>query len=251
MSRRNTIIIAVLVNAGLLLVLFATAMRSKDKEEAKVELAKTPAQKESQAPVTTEELLNEYIAQTAIPQEDVIVMEGAADTVAIEVPQVPADSSVAPVAQEATPSLPAQTPVVQAPSAQPKPVVVQAQAQTQTQVASSAREQMLEVTVKKGEYLEKIAKANNTTVNAIMKANNLATTQLKIGQVLKIPSGVKEKSETTAPKIEGDYYIVKEGDSPWIIANKCNVKLDELLRLNNIDDQRAKKIRPGEKLRIR
>jgi len=238
MSRRNTIIIAVLVNAGLLLVLFATAMRSTDKKtENAVELAKAPLpQKEATAsPVTTEELLNEYIASTSSEQEDLIVIENLSpsNTVAVDVPIQNQKAIVATpvVAQEAHSSLPAAAPIAH--PVQPKAV------------ASSG----VEVSVKKGDYLERIAKANNTTVNAIMKANNLSSTQLKVGQVLKMPSShVKEES---APTLEGDFYIVKEGDSPWVIASKCHVKLDELLRLNNIDEQKAKRIRPGDKLRIR
>jgi peptidoglycan DL-endopeptidase LytF len=111
---------------------------------------------------------------------------------------------------------------------------------------------MILVTVKKGDVLEKIAKAHQTSVTALMKANNLSSTQLKIGQVLKVPA--KEGSPpvlSAQPSAAMEYYIVKEGDSPWLIATKNHVKVDELLKLNNLDEQKARKLRPGDRLRIR
>jgi LysM repeat protein len=49
--------------------------------------------------------------------------------------------------------------------------------------------------VKSGDTLTKIAKANSTTVKAIESANSLSTTKIKVGQKLKIPA----KTEVTAP----------------------------------------------------
>ena len=50
-------------------------------------------------------------------------------------------------------------------------------------------------TVKSGDTLSKIAKAHGTTVKAIESENNLSTTQIKVGQKLKIPA----KAEAAAP----------------------------------------------------
>lgn len=116
----------------------------------------------------------------------------------------------------------------------------------------------MNITVKKGDFLEKIAKANNTTIASIMQANHMSSTQLKIGQVLKVPlldgnKGDKRASltELTASQEEGVYYIVKEGDNPWMIASRNKINLEELLRLNGLDEQKAKRLRPGDKLKIR
>lgn len=51
-------------------------------------------------------------------------------------------------------------------------------------------------TVKSGDTLTKIAKANGTTVKAIQSANNLSTTQIKVGQKLKIPAGAAPANTT-------------------------------------------------------
>ena len=43
-------------------------------------------------------------------------------------------------------------------------------------------------------------------------------------------------------------YVVKKGDTPYSIARKYNIKLDQLLRMNGLDDQA--KIYPGQELNI-
>lgn len=80
--------------------------------------------------------------------------------------------------------------------------------------------------VKKGDSLYKIAKEYDTTINELIKLNNLSNTNLSIGQILKIPT---VKSE------EPDYlYTVKSGDSLYKIAREYNTTVDELMKLNNL-----------------
>lgn len=43
-------------------------------------------------------------------------------------------------------------------------------------------------------------------------------------------------------------YVVKKGDTPYSIARKYNIKLDQLLRMNGLDDKA--KIYPGQELNI-
>ena len=78
--------------------------------------------------------------------------------------------------------------------------------------------------VKKGDTLYSIAMANNTTVDELKKANNLTSNILSTGQLLKIPSALLPEST----------YIVKKGDSLYLIANKYNTTIDELKRINNL-----------------
>jgi LysM repeat protein len=52
-------------------------------------------------------------------------------------------------------------------------------------------------TVKSGDTLTKIAKANGTTVKQIESENNLTTTKIKVGQKLKIPA--KAEAAVSAP----------------------------------------------------
>ena len=81
-------------------------------------------------------------------------------------------------------------------------------------------------TVKSGDTLYGIARNYNTTVNELMMLNNLTTSVLSLGQVLKLPGG----KEGTG-YIE---YVVKKGDTLYNIAQKYNTTVDELKRLNQL-----------------
>lgn len=80
-------------------------------------------------------------------------------------------------------------------------------------------------TVKKGDNLYSIANNYNTSVSNIMKINNLNSTNLSIGQILKIPSN-SAPNETV--------YIVKKGDSLYKIAMKFNTTVDNIKKKNNL-----------------
>lgn len=63
-------------------------------------------------------------------------------------------------------------------------------------------------TVKSGDYLYKIAKNNNTTVDSIMKSNRLKNTTIRVGQKLTIPT--KKVSSTKTTKVNS--YSMSEID---------------------------------------
>lgn len=73
--------------------------------------------------------------------------------------------------------------------------------------------------VKPGDSLWKIATSYGTTINALMEANNLKSTELYPGQVLTI-------GETT------NTYRVQSGDTMYKIAVKLGVSLQSLLAAN-------------------
>ena len=208
MSRRDTIIIAVLVNAGLLMILFATALKSDHKKEEKSVILTQMAQ----APVVktpAEEVVNHY-AMAGVPTLEPETVE------VVDIPIPPAKQEVV---------------------------------RTPTPPASDVY--LVNVTVKKGDFLERIAKANNTSVSAIMAENQLSSTQLRVGQVLRIPVRQKPVEAPHSAPAATEYYVVKDGDNPWLIASKNHVSLNELLRMNDLDEQKARRLRPGDKLKIR
>jgi len=247
MSRKDTIMITVLINLGVLAVLFATAVIYDDDDKtidgrADVEksLAAAPAPAPKPLPVVekvkiaeaspiavetptdeVDHMLNTYVNGDG--QEISIFEEGIHEHLGFD------KDEVVPVAAAPEPA-PAPTPAGYA-----------------------------EVTVKRGDALEKIARANNTTVAAIIKENNLRNERLSVGQVLRIPIGKKKdtaKVAAAAPKSqpassEKQYYIVKSGDSPWKIAKQHNVKFEDLLKLNNLDEEKAKNLKIGDKLRVK
>lgn len=84
-------------------------------------------------------------------------------------------------------------------------------------------------TVKSGDSLYSIAKAYNTTVDAIKNLNNLTSTSLSLNQVLKIPLAT-----TTPPPSEYITYTVKSGDNLYSIARAYNTTVDAIMKLNNL-----------------
>ena len=79
-------------------------------------------------------------------------------------------------------------------------------------------------TVKAGDTLYSIARKFNTTVNELIKINNLTSDLLTIGMKLKIPT--KEEQN------EYVIYTIKEGDSLYSIANKYNITVNDLIDYN-------------------
>ncbi len=110
-----------------------------------------------------------------------------------------------------------------------------------------------DIVVQKGDSLEKIAKKHGTSVDAILKFNQLATTFLKVGQHLKLPlnSKIEAFQEVLETSSQGaQYYTMKVGDNPWSIAMKHHMKVNELLKLNGLNEKTARKLKPGDRLRI-
>lgn len=83
-------------------------------------------------------------------------------------------------------------------------------------------------TVKAGDTLWNIAKKYNTTVEELMKLNNLTSDLIMIGKVLKIPMA----SMSTSTHI----YTVKAGDTLWNIAKRYNTTVEKLMDLNNLSN---------------
>lgn len=235
MSRRDTILIAVIINAGLLAILLATAIiyepdKTLNQTEVHPLLVEAKPVVEPRLPIAmsdssgdeVDRVLNSYHYQAAESSRDVFINE----------PLLSAQSSDA---EESS-----QLVVVPPPN----------------------NASFIEVTVKKGDVLEKIARANGTTVAAIKKANHLQSERLQIGQVLKIPlkkepSIAAASSPSPSPstkkkeEVEGQYYIVKTGDNPWKIAKQFNLKFDDIVRLNHLDEERARNLKAGDKIRIK
>lgn len=256
MSRRDIIIISVLVNAGLLIVLFASAIKSSPEAE----YVAAPAHSASE---TVDIAFKKEPAPSAVDEVDQALHQYSQNTLAAS-PVMPQ-----PEAAESAPSSPnfandlkliAQPEVSPSQPAAQKPTVQTLMAQVAPPLKTAP--DFAEIKVKKGDVLEKIARHHHTTVAEVMKVNKLTNTNLRIGQVLKIPNKTIQKAETsaisfstsTASAPSGDagaqYYIVKKGDSPWTIAVKNHIKVENLLKLNNMSEEQARRLKPGDKLRI-
>jgi membrane-bound lytic murein transglycosylase D len=100
--------------------------------------------------------------------------------------------------------------------------------------------------VQTGDSLWNIAKRYGTTTREIQRQNSLTTTMLAVGQTLTIQAGPPDAG---APPTDAyKPYQVKRGDSPFKIAHKHNMPLEEFLRINQLVPR--SKIYPGQTLFI-
>jgi peptidoglycan DL-endopeptidase LytF len=266
MSRRDTIIVAVLINAGLLIVLFASALKSNS---SSVELVVNPV---SSIQETPDLAFKKEAALVSGDEVDVALNQFVQNSAALAAPAIqpsPAPSAVSmPSSISTAPNFTDDLKAIAFPN-------TPASSQTQTPAAQTLiapiapqnkpASEFIEVKVKKGDVLEKIARHHHTTVAEIMKANKLTGSNLRIGQVLKIPNKAIKKAEpstivyspqpsmaTSSPASENGpkYYTVKKGDNPWTIAVKNHLKVDDLLKLNNMSEEQSRRLKPGDQLRI-
>jgi LysM repeat protein len=125
-------------------------------------------------------------------------------------------------------------------------------------------------TVQSGDSLWKIARKQSVSVAALKQANNLSGDSLKVGQKLHIPVATAKAAtdaaantvsagiaSTSSPAWQspGSYtengqtiHVVDFNESPSTIAKRYGIKVDDLLKANNITD--ARKVQYGQRLVI-
>lgn len=226
MTRKDTILIAVVINAGLLAILFTTAVI--------------------------------YDTGKGIEQTEFIVP--LVDNHQAEVPS--SLIAAASTGDEVDNVLKYYNPPVSNPVNDYRQDPLAFQNNLEEEETSTTEGELLagEVKVKKGDVLEKIARANKTTIEAIKKANHLNSERLYIGQVLKMPAKTasslasapsSEKREKEVEPTESIYYIIKSGDNPWKIAKQYNVNYEDIVRLNNLNEEKAKNLKIGDRIRVK
>jgi len=216
MTRKDTIIAAALVNAGVLVILFVSALKSGDGVE-KIVVEERPSESLTQEKVFVQEQQDVHDMLKRYAQESSI-----SEPVTVSIPEALKEETQA------------------------------------TSVAVPTKESSYtEVKVKNGDMLEKIARRHRTSVAEIMRMNHLSSTKLKIGQILKVPCrDAPLQDKNTSPKVpleptSAKYHTVQAGDNLWTIAVKNHVKVEDLLSLNDMTEEKAKRLKVGDTVRIR
>ena len=246
MNRKHTILIAVLVNASLLVVLFVTALTTQ----------------EVSVPVQTLPIVQSSLDSPKLDAAQPIKpLFGDVSDLALREPPA-SESKPNPAPVQSAPETPALHPLPAKIPEETAPIANTAPAsdikQTSPAAAPTVQESpYLEIVVKKGDSLDKLAKEHHTSVSELIKINRLPSSFLKVGQMLKVPAQrkapVPSKPAQVAAKEDDaiSYYTVKVGDNPWTIAMKHNMKVEELLRLNGLNEEKARKLKPGDRLRTK
>lgn len=96
-------------------------------------------------------------------------------------------------------------------------------------------------TVIRGDTLYGIANKYGISVEELKKLNNLVSNTLYIGQQLKVPEQNLEEND------DYEIYTVVKGDSLWLISQKYDVPVDDLIEINNLE---TVNLQIGDKLKI-
>lgn len=257
MSRRDTIIITILINAGLLALLFMLAINTNE---------------ESSSSRETFQGQNSIATNITIPQQlpkPMLLNSHIVDEVDNFLKELPQEEMGQPLVVDDDGYVDIQK-LQTNPVSIVKPVV----APKENKSLSNEDIYFVEVTVKRGDALEKIARSNGTTVEAIKKANNMSSAKLSVGQVLRVPvsknalsseSVAASKNSSSTPvsapvkdiekkitvNAESNYYTMKNGDNLWKIARQFQTTPENLLRLNDLDEDKSRALKVGDRIRVK
>lgn len=78
-----------------------------------------------------------------------------------------------------------------------------------------------------GDTLYSIAKKLDTTVSELKKINNFTSEILSIGQIINVPTKIIDSGDV-------NIYQVKSGDTLYSLAQKFNITVSELKKINNL-----------------
>lgn len=233
MGRKDIIVISVLVNAGLLVILLISALTTKESYfiASSAKVAGTILEKNENGMIVDNK--NDVFIEKKLRQEKTANVQEENSFVKLE----EKDENIV----------------------HKLPQIAMSEKKTKSIVHNKPKEnRFVEIKVRKGDNLEKLAKGYYTSVSEIIRINDLPSSFLRIGQTLLVPKtdkisnvAARNRNSKNAAIKRGEYYTVRAGDNPWTIAMKHHLKVEQLLKLNNLNNQTAKKLRPGDKLRIR
>lgn len=168
-------------------------------------------------------------------------------TAAVVTPiQVQAAQLQAPQLQ--TPQL--QAPQVQAPTPQPAQASTQQSSEPAPSPAAPKAVRFVTHTLAKGDRLWNLARAHDTTVDAIRAANDLGPKdRIRVGTKLRIPVGQAEaassdKASTKRSSAKAQRprtHTVAAGDSLWKIARRYDVDIEDLKRINKLNSDQVRR----------
>lgn len=99
--------------------------------------------------------------------------------------------------------------------------------------------ELVQYTVRPGNTLAGIAQFFNTSVNDILRYNNIQDpSMVYVGQTLTIPAGSSPNK----------YYVTRPGDTLWNVAQRNAKTVDEILELNGLGNPNM--IYPGQVIRV-
>ncbi|MEM1114040.1 MAG: LysM peptidoglycan-binding domain-containing protein [Pseudomonadota bacterium] len=107
--------------------------------------------------------------------------------------------------------------------------------------------------IERGDSLIRIARKFDTQVGLLREVNNIRGNMIRAGDIMMIPHGAAwERSLALARSSEQNSvrrgYRVRQGDSLYVIADRFNVTIDQIINWNRLDP--SKYLQPGQKLTL-
>lgn len=105
-------------------------------------------------------------------------------------------------------------------------------------MTASPRPATTTYTVESGDNLTRIARDFGVTVDAIMTANGLSSSVIRVGQELQIPAPTATVQNTGRDSAGSATYTVRPGDSLSVIASRHGTSVAELKAANDLSSDR-------------
>lgn len=195
------------------------------------------------APAQLAQAPDSHIASAADPIAAFVQSAGLADSAAVTA--APAVQAAAPADRtyEELMSLARATQV----DVDPQRAVQNALARTEADEvrrAATPKPAAATYTVQRGDTLFSVAKRHNLSMAELSALNQLKSQNIRQGQVLKV-AGKATRAESKKGQATPASYTVKKGDTLQAIAQRFNVPVAQLRKLNKSDT-----IRPGQKIKL-
>ncbi len=103
--------------------------------------------------------------------------------------------------------------------------------------------------VKKGDTPGEIAEKLGVSTKELISINNLGSKSIQIGQKLKVPGSelvTKKAAADSSPQVPNEY-VVKKGDSLYVISKRYDISINDIKKKNNL---KGNNVRIGQKLAL-
>jgi membrane-bound lytic murein transglycosylase D len=130
--------------------------------------------------------------------------------------------------------IPANTPNNEIPQIIETTASIKNEERTVKKTATDSHGSKVKYKVKKGDTISEIAEMFDVSIEEIGDWNSLSHSQIQYGQILTIYTERNEKTTQSTPS-NSNKYQVQIGDTPYSIARRFGISVNDLARINDLD----------------
>lgn len=110
-----------------------------------------------------------------------------------------------------------------------------------------ATSRIVKLEPKKEEFVLKAKEIKNEEI--LDKGDAIVQAHLEVQKV--IAKAPKDDIPLVKKQLDEEWYTIKSGDNPWKIAKSEKIDYDDILKLNQLTESKAKNLKPGDRIRIK